>query len=131
MSRVGISRRNGTVLTGWDECRQSIEVIASTAIGSLVLNRSFGSKIPSLVDAPMSPPAMMAHFMAIAEALRKWEPGYRLKSIALNSASSSGAVSFTLAGVFYPNGHLGDYSIAEYGRGTGVMAVLAASGGVG
>jgi uncharacterized protein len=69
---AGINAVDGTVIEGWPSCQQSIAFIAKTEIGSLVLGRAFGSKTPALQDAPMTPPVIMAHFMAIAEALRKW-----------------------------------------------------------
>ncbi len=119
--RTGLDARTGAILQGWDECAQSIGFIARTAIGSLVLGRSFGSKVPALQDAPMNQLAIMAHFMAIAEALRRWEPGYRLTNVKVISLSADGVASFTLTGVYYPNGYLGDYSIALSGYGVTVL----------
>lgn len=107
--RVGLDRKTGAVLTGWDECSQSIGCIAETAIGSLVLNRDFGSKCPELVDRPGNRQQIGAYFTAIARALRKWEPGFRLSKVTLVSLVPGRAL-FDIAGVFYPNGHLGDYS---------------------
>ncbi|HEY8136264.1 MAG TPA: baseplate assembly protein [Methylocystis sp.] len=122
--RTGIDRNTGELLTGWDECAQSINVIVSTAIGSLVLNRDFGSDVPALQDRPQNRASIFDHFMAIAEGLRKDEPGYRLRKIQVDKAASDGLTSFVLQGDFYPNGHLGDYSVVETGRGLTVMAAL-------
>lgn len=120
--RVGIDRNTGAVLTGWDECAQSINCIVETAIGSLVLNRDFGSKCRELVDRPGNRQQITAYFTAISRALRKWEPGFRLTKVALVSLVP-GLALFDIAGVFYPNGHLGDYSNPE-----GVAVSVAAAG---
>jgi uncharacterized protein len=110
--RVGLDRNTGAVLTGWDECAQSLACIAETAIGALVLNRAFGSNAPDMVDRPGNKPQIAAYFTAIARAYRKWEPGFRLTKITLVSLVPGRAL-FDIAGVFYPNGHLGDYSNPE------------------
>lgn len=123
--RVGVDRNSGELLTGWDECAQSIAMIAETAIGSLPLARDFGSNGPMLLDRPMTPPTIMDHFMAIAEALRKWEPGYRLRQVTVNRLGGDGVAGFIVSGDFYPNGHLGDYSVVENGRGVDVLANIA------
>ncbi len=126
--RVGVDRNSGELLTGWDECAQSILMIVTTAIGALVLARDFGSNASALVDRPMAGPAIMDHFVAIAEALRKWEPGFRLQKINTQRAGGDGVIVFEVAGLFYPNGHVGDYSVVETGRGINVLTAIA--GGV-
>ncbi len=122
--RAGIDARTGAVLTGWDECAQSIGLIARTAIGSLVLGRSFGSDAPSLQDAPQNQLAIMDHFMAIAEALRKWEPGYRLTNVKVLRLGADGVAIFQLTGVFYPNALSGDYSTVQTGAGVEVVGAF-------
>ncbi|MBB4199053.1 hypothetical protein GGD83_002864 [Rhodoblastus sphagnicola] len=108
--RVGLDSNTGETLTGWDECAQSLNCIAQTAIGSLVLNRTFGSDIPDLLDRPQNSPTIGRYFTALARAFRAWEPGFRLTKITPTRLGSDGGVGFDIAGVFYPNGHLGDYS---------------------
>jgi hypothetical protein len=109
--RTGIDRNTGAVLTGWGHCVQSILDIVSTAIGSRVIARPYGSDGPDMIDRPQSPPSIVAHWSAIAEALRKWEPGFRLKQVAATRLGPDGVAGFALAGDYYPNGHLGDYSV--------------------
>jgi len=109
--RTGIDRNTGVVLTGWDHCVQSILDIVSTAIGSRVIARPYGSDGPGLVDRPQNPAAIVAHFSAIAEALRNWEPGFRLRQVAATRLGPDGVAGFALAGDYYPNGYLGDWSL--------------------
>lgn len=122
--RTGVDRNTGELLTGWAECAQSIGIIVTTAIGSLVLQRDFGSDGPTLLDRPMSTPSIMDHFMSIAEALRKWEPGFKLRRIDVLKAGQDGVIGFAVVGDFYPNGHLGDYSIVETAQTTQIAPFL-------
>jgi len=114
--RTGLDRRTGDVLTGWDECAQSIGVVVTTAIGSVTLARDFGSDGPPLLDRPMNRASIFDHIMAIAEALRREEPGFRLTKVNVLKAGPDGAIMFEQLGDFYPNGHLDDFSFVEKGR---------------
>jgi phage baseplate assembly protein W len=120
--RTGLDRNTGEVLEGWDECAQSIGVIGSTAILSLVLNRPFGSDCPDLVDKPGNAKSVGRYFTAIGRALRKWEPGFKLTRVHLR-ALTPGLAEFQISGIFYPNGHLGDYSNPQ-----GVSAMVSTIG---
>ena len=132
MSRVGIDRNTGELLTGWNECRQALGVIVTTAVGTLVLARSFGSQGPALLDSPMTAPTITAYYMAIAEAIRQWEPGYRTRKVGVTQATPQGLIFFVATGDYYPNALQGDFSVVE----TGMEAIagpfsVAAVGGLG
>ncbi len=109
--RTGIDRSTGAVLTGWDHVSQSILDIVTTAVGSRVLRRDYGSDGPGLIDAPQTPRAIMAHFSAIAEALRAWEPYFRLRKVSATRLGPDGVAGFAMEGDYYPNGYLGDWSL--------------------
>jgi phage baseplate assembly protein W len=115
MSRVGIDRQTGELLTGWAECQQAIGVILTTAIGALPLARDFGSSCPSLQDRPMTGRGVTAYYMAIAEALREWEPCYRVRQVQVTQATPGGVISFVVTGDYYPNGLQNDFSVVETG----------------
>lgn len=132
--RTGLDRRTGEVLTGWDECAQSIGVVVTTAIGSVTLARDFGSNGPPLLDRPMNRRSIFDHIMAIAEALRREEPGFRLTKVDVTPAGADGQIVFEQRGDFYPNGHLGDFSVVERGRsavvGPFALTQLVGAGGL-
>ncbi len=132
MSRVGIDRDTGELLTGWAECQQALGVIMTTAVGTLPLARDFGSQGPALVDRPMSGPNVTAYYMAMAEAIRQWEPCYRTRKVGVTQATPQGQISFVVTGDYYPNGLQGDFSVVQ----TGMEAIagpfsISAIGGLG
>jgi len=107
--RVGIDRTTGKVLTSWAHCAQSIETILTTAIGTRVMRRTFGSDVPRLVDRPSNHPGFILFIGRVAEALKKWEPGFRLTKVNVLQMSGDGRSAFELVGDFYEDGHLGVY----------------------
>jgi phage baseplate assembly protein W len=113
MARAGIDRETGRLLTGWEHCAQSIAVVLTTRIGWRVMRREFGSRLRDLQDRNPDPATMLAAFVSIAEALARWEPGFRLSRITPERIGVDGVTVLTLSGAFYPRGHLGDYSVSE------------------
>ncbi len=111
--RVGMNRHTGGRITGWDHCVQCIEVILLTRIGWRVMRRHFGSLVPELQDRNATAMTIMQTYAAIAEALRRWEPGFRLQTIQLTRGGADGVFVFEMSGMFFPRGHLGDYSVSE------------------
>lgn len=117
--RSGMDRTTGRLIEGWDHCVQSITIILTTRIGTLVLMRAFGSVTRDLQDRNPDPLTMMVAFVGIARALRLYEPGFRLRRIVPLQAGPDGVYSFDLVGDYFPRGHLGDYSLRE-SRTTGI-----------
>jgi len=126
--RTGLDRQSGKLLTGWDHCAQSIGVILTTRIGTRPMRRAFGSAALELQDRNATARNIMAIYAAVAAALRRWEPGFRLRSIRLTRGGSDGVFAFEISGTFYPRGHLGDHGLQEE-RST-VIGLSAASSGI-
>lgn len=114
MSATGMDRRTGKVLTGWAHVVQSIEDILTTRVMTRVMRRDYGSNVPKLVDAPMNQGSLLRLYVAIADALEQWEPRFRLTHVTFTAAGADGAAEIALAGIYYPRGHLGDFTPERY-----------------
>ncbi len=113
----------GGIVSGFDEALQSLQIAITTRKGTRVERRDYGSDVPSLVDAPISPLTLIDYYQAIAEAVRL-EPRFRLSSVSLSDESnlSAGNPIFDIEVIYYPRGHLGDYSEAVTKRGRIVLS---------
>lgn len=109
---VGLHRETGRPLTDWDHVVQSIIIILTTRVGSRVMRREFGSEVPALVDRPMTPKVILAIYAAAANALRRWEPRFRLTRCEIAQASVTGQLHLIIYGDYMPRGHLGDFTVA-------------------
>ncbi|EJF78167.1 MULTISPECIES: GPW/gp25 family protein [Bartonella] len=99
----GMDRTTGKPLTGIDHLRQSILDILSTRIGSRVMRRDYGSRVAELIDAPVNNAFAVALYAAVAEALDKWEPRFKLKKIDFKMVDA-GQVSLSFEGIYLPSG---------------------------
>lgn len=92
-----MSRQTGQALdtAGNAHLVQSIGDILTTPIGTRVGVRTYGSRLPDLVDQPANPLSRIRLYAAAAIALQRWEPRVRLVSIRL-VADSRGRASLRL-----------------------------------
>ncbi|MCP4103294.1 MAG: phage baseplate protein, partial [Lentisphaerae bacterium] len=86
---TGIDKTTGRYLSGLDHLKQSITDILTTPIGSRVMRREYGSRLPRLVDAPLNSSTLVDLYSATAEALQRWEPRFKLTEVTTNTASAS------------------------------------------
>ena len=100
----GINAHTGQALSGIDHLRQSIRDILTTRLGTRVMRRDYGSRLPDLVDNPITPKLAMELYAATAEALQKWEPRLRLTRVRIVEAVA-GRVMLDLEGVYLPDGN--------------------------
>ena len=56
---------------------------------------------------------MLLVYSAAAAAIEKWEPRFRMLLGSVEELNAAGQVVLTLHGLYYPLGHLGDYSVVE------------------
>lgn len=94
----GINAATGQRLSGVEHLKQSIRDILTTRIGTRVMRRDYGSRLPELVDNPTGELLKVELFAATAEALVKWEPRFRLDRVYLQSASEAGKIVLALEG---------------------------------
>lgn len=99
----GTNAADGTRLDGIDHLRQSIRDILTTPLGTRVMRRDYGSRLPALVDAPLNRGTILQLYAATAEALKKWEPRFQLSAIKAATSDGSG-VTLDLTGIYKPDG---------------------------
>ena len=62
------------------------------------MRREYGSRVPDLVDNPINELTKVELFAAVAEALAKWEPRFRIDRVYLQSVSENGKIVIALEG---------------------------------
>ena len=111
-----MNRDTGREVSGWDACIQRLKELWSTPIRTRVLRRDYGSDVPELIDRPGNSDLLLELVLAMGDA-EEWEPCFRLTRANIVSAGSDGVFTLDIWGYFFPNGHLGDYSIVELVHG--------------
>lgn len=81
---MGMDARTGKALSGDAHLAQSIADILSTPIGTRIMRRPYGSRLPDLIDAPANAATRVQLYAATATALMRWEPRITLKRVALS-----------------------------------------------
>lgn len=99
----GTSAITGQHLAGIDHLRQSIRDILSTPIGSRVMRRDYGSRLPRLIDAPMNRATLVQIYAATIEALGRWESRIRVNRV-LAADARPGRVTLTIEAAYVPDG---------------------------
>lgn len=99
----GMNAGTGRELSGIEHVRQSVSDILSTPLGSRVMRRDYGSRLSSLVDAPMNRSTLLQIYMATAEALHRWEPRIRVRRVSA-SVAEAGRVALNIEGEYLPDG---------------------------
>lgn len=99
----GTDANTGKLLDGLAHLQQSIRDILTTPIGSRVMRRDYGSRLPRLVDAPMNRATLIDLYAATAEALLTWEPRFSVQQVVAVSAAP-GRVELMVTGEYLPDG---------------------------
>ena len=84
----GMNAKTGRPLSGNAHLCQSILNILTTPIGTRVLRRDYGSRLPELVDAPLDGVLVADIRRATAVALNRWEPRVSISRIYVLAAGS-------------------------------------------
>ena len=93
----GMSSRTGKYLDDLEHLKQSIIDILTTPIGSRVICRDYGSSLFQLTDQPINRDLFPKIYAAVAEAIDKWEPRFKVEKIAINSIKE-GHITLSLVG---------------------------------
>lgn len=70
----GMNKTTGKHITGLEHINQSVADILNTPLGSRVMNRSYGSNLFQLIDAPGNQGSFLKIYAATIDALIRWEP---------------------------------------------------------
>ena len=100
---MGMNVLNGRSLNGLDHLKQSIADILNTPIGSRVMRRDYGSKLFSLIDAPLNRGTLVDIYAATAEALMKWEDRLLVSAVDITSAQL-GQITLKITGKYVLDG---------------------------
>nr|WP_228762737.1 GPW/gp25 family protein [Xylella fastidiosa] len=103
LSMRGMNMHTGKPLDGIDHLRQSVQNILSTPLGSRIMRRDYGSRLPHLLDAPITRALEMELYAATAQALAAHEPRIRLRQVTAR-ATASGTVILDLIAQYLPAG---------------------------
>ncbi|RZJ62939.1 MAG: hypothetical protein EON49_00595 [Acidovorax sp.] len=107
-----MNRTTGRSITGVEHLLQSLGDILTTPIGSRVMRREYGSLVPELIDHPDNLRTQVRVFAAVASALMRWEPRFRLSRIeSVRDPARPGAVLFRLHGTYDQRGRVGPLSL--------------------
>lgn len=79
-----VDRRTGQAINELNHILQSVEMILTTRIGTRVMRRDFGSRLPDLLDAPLNAETITAIYAAANEAIATWEPRVKMLGSQLN-----------------------------------------------
>ncbi len=88
---TGLNADTGAALSGSAHLQQSVADILTTPIGSRVMRRDYGSRLPDLIDKPATPANRLAALAAAADALRRWEPRLIITRLSLSADTTADA----------------------------------------
>ena len=109
---MDLNHDTGGAVEGWDHVMQSIQTILATRVNTRVFRREFGSEVPALVDAPMNEAGVLSLYVAVAEALERWEPRFEMTDVQVEGPEN-GTISMVLTGNYRPNAHMGDLTTVD------------------
>lgn len=95
----GVNAKTGKALSGLDHLRQSVRDILLTPLGSRVMRRSFGSRLLSLIDAPMNRRTLLDIYASTVQALNTWEPRLQVDTVKATKVEP-GVVELTISGKY-------------------------------
>lgn len=99
----GMNAVTGRRVQGIDHLRQSVRDILCTPLGSRVMRRDYGSRLPELVDAPLNRSTLLQMYAATTEALHRWEPRLRVHAVSAQ-VMADGRLVLDIAGEYLPDG---------------------------
>lgn len=119
--RIGVDRRTGKMMVGWDHVEQSLRLIFATPFHTRVMRYWVGSFVPHILGDVTTVRVIARFYWAIATAIDLWEPNYRINQVDITSSAAGpgfvqnsaeelrlGHFQVRHYGTYRPRGHLGD-----------------------
>ena len=98
----GMHMGTGRAVADLDHLRQSISDILTTPVGTRLERRTYGSLVPDLIDHPDNNASQVRLFSAVASALLRWEPRFRLTRVGVQrDAERPGYAMIELHGSYH------------------------------
>lgn len=101
---LGMNVETGKRLDGAEHVLQSVRDIITTPRGTRAMLREYGCKMPDMVDRPINELFELQLHASIAEALARWEPRFKLKSVWMAALTERGQAIIGLEGTIVPSG---------------------------
>ncbi|MEH0741146.1 GPW/gp25 family protein [Vibrio cholerae] len=103
----GMHRNTGRRLSGIDHLWQSVEDILTTRIGSRVMRRTYGSRLPDLIDEPFNEDTRTEMIAATVEAILNWETRFEPTNVKITQTYLDGKsrIEIDLTGNYLPDGN--------------------------
>lgn len=93
-----MNARTGHIMSRLAYIRQSLADILTTPIGSRVMRRDYGSKVPELIDQPLNGATVLRIYAATAYVVLRWERRIALTELHLQRGAD-GQATLILGGV--------------------------------
>jgi len=109
-----IDRRTGAVIDNLASTYQSVEIILTTRLSSILMLREFGSGVWELLGRAITPSLFSAWQQLIATAIDLWEPRLAVRRILPTGSVEeirAGRAGLTIEADYRPRGHLGDFTV--------------------
>lgn len=111
--RVGIDEDTGQPLVGYAHLCQSLAKIFTTVPQELVMLLKFGADLLGEIGKNLYAGEILRIYGIIVGQIILWEPEFRVTKMQLVQLTQAGGLGVAMAGTYYPEGRLGNYSISE------------------
>lgn len=95
---IGMNKQTGRRISEVEHLRQSINDILTTPIGSVVMNREYGSLLPELIDHPTNGANTLRMMSATVMAIGRWEPRVAISRVGCVLGDADGQSYIDLEG---------------------------------
>jgi len=109
-----IDMRTGEVIDNYRSALQSVEIIFSYRVGSIVMLREFGAGFVELLGRLMTPTLFLVFRQVIGTAIDLWEPRFRVRRVTVTGTVDGirlGEAKFSIEADWRPRAHQNDFTV--------------------